>query len=269
MASRRTDRKGSRSALRILTFNIRQDVEIDGENRWDNRRQKVVDLFASWSPDIAGLQEPFRHQLDFLLQALPEYACVGVGRDDGRAAGEFCPVLYRAERFAALEGGTFWLSETPEVAGSRSWGCYHARICSWVRLTDRKTFEGLYVFNTHLDDQSQQARELSVPLLRQRIDGRVGAVPVVLMGDFNAPPENPAVRRVTAGDSPVPLDALATAGIGAKHGTYHGFTGKPEAHPIDYIFLSPEWKITECRILPDSGPPYLSDHFPLAAVLES
>lgn len=269
MASKRSGRPGGGSALRVLTFNIRQDVEVDGENRWANRRDKVVELFRTWLPDVAGLQEPFRHQLDSLLDGLPEYAYVGVGREDGLAAGEFCPVLYRTQRFAALEAGTFWLSEAPEAAGSRSWGCYHPRICSWVRLIDRKTFKGLYVFNTHLDNESQEARERSIPLLHQRILERNAPVPVVLMGDFNAWPDNAAIRQVTAGDSPVPVDAHHAVGGQPRRGTYHGFTGEPEEHPIDYIFLSPEWKIVECRILPDDGLPYLSDHFPLAAILES
>ena len=157
MASKHPDRPGSGSALGILTFNIRQDVEVDGENRWEYRRDKVVGLFHSWAPDVAELQEPFRHQLDYLLGSSPGYSYVGVGRDDGLAAG----------------------------------------------------------------------------------------------------------------GSPVPVDGFASAGEQSKPGTYHGFTGDPEDHPIDYIFVSPEWKVAECRILPDSGPPYLSDHFPLSAVLES
>jgi endonuclease/exonuclease/phosphatase family metal-dependent hydrolase len=138
-----------------------------------------------------------------------------------------------------------------------------------VRLTDRKTLKGFYVFNTHLDNDSQEARERSIALLHQRITERTAPVPVVLFGDFNASPENVAIRQAIAPGSPAPVDAYAAAGDKATTGTYHGFTGRPEDHPIDYIFLSREWKIADCRILADSSPPFLSDHFPLSAILES
>lgn len=263
-----TDQAGSRSALRVVTFNVRHDTQSDGSNRWENRRSRVADLLRSLSPDLVGLQELCRHQLDFLLEALPGYSSVGVGRDDGQSAGEFCPVLYRSDRFASLEGGTFWLSETPDTPGSSAWASSHCRICSWVRLSDRRTYQGLFVLNTHLDHVSQEARERSWAVLAERIQERISPLPVILMGDFNAPPDNLAIRQITAPESPTPVDALALHGdAGSPKGTFHGFTGKPDDQPIDYIFLSPEWKVAECRVVRDD--PRASDHFPLLAVIHS
>ena len=271
MGSQRSGQGSQKTIIRLLSFNVRQDVESDGGNRWENRRDKVVDVFRTWAPDIMGLQEPYRHQLDYILSAFPDYACIGVGRDDGREAGEFSPILFNKTRFAALEGGTFWLSETPDQAGSISWGCRHPRICTWARLSDRQTYQAFYVYNTHLDNESLEAREKGMALIVGEIrNRRAPQAPVILSGDFNAPPHEQMIIALCSKNSPAPIDAFASLSpADPARGTYHGFTGKPLEARIDYIFVSPEWKVTDCRILAEPGPAYSSDHFPIAAVLES
>ena len=132
--------------LNVMTFNIRYGTANDGENRWDNRRNMVLDVLQNHSPDVVGLQEALRFQLDQIRSALPEFAEVGVGRDDGNTAGEYAALLYRRDRFALLDSGTFWLSDTPNVPASKHWGNSITRICTWARLIDRHTAQPFYLF---------------------------------------------------------------------------------------------------------------------------
>lgn len=256
--------------LRAGTFNVRYASSDDGEHRWERRRERLAALLRSWEPDVVGLQEPMRHQLDDILQALPEYAHVGVGRDDGDASGEFCAVLYRRSRFRLLDSGTFWLSEEPERPGSRGWGARHARICTWAHLAEQGSEAAFYLYNVHLDHEAQEAREQGVELVLERIRRRRAADPVILTGDFNAWPDNVAVERVQRTASPVSRNALSAANSAeAGAGTFHGFTGQAQESPIDYIFVSPEWRVVEGAVLRGDGlRPFASDHFPVAATLE-
>ncbi|MDQ2801070.1 MAG: endonuclease/exonuclease/phosphatase family protein [Armatimonadota bacterium] len=256
--------------VRIGSFNVRWACPDDGEHRWEQRRERSAALLRSWEPDVLGLQEPLRHQIDYLLQALPKYAEVGVERDDGAAAGEFCAILYRRNRFQLLESGTFWLSEEPERPGSMGWGARHARICTWAHLVEQGSEAAFYLYNVHLDHEAQQAREKGVELVLERIRRRSASDPVILTGDFNAWPDNAAVARVQRADSPVSRNALAAANsVDAGAGTFHGFTGHAQENPIDYIFLSSEWRVLEGAVVRGDGArPFVSDHFPVAATLE-
>lgn len=251
-------------SLSVGTCNVRWDNPDDGEHRWELRRERLTALLRSWAPDVLGLQEPLRHQLHYLRQALPEYDAVGVGRDDGVAAGEFCPILYRRDRFQSADGGTFWLSEEPETPGSVAWGARHPRICTWAGLVERDTNAAFSVYNLHLDHESQAARENGVALLLERISQRAAPGPVIVLGDFNAEPDNPAVLRLQEAASPGLRNALAAV----PEGTFHGFTGEASDGPIDYIFHSPEWQTLAAQVLHGDGlRPFPSDHFPVSAVL--
>ncbi len=251
--------------LSVGTCNVRWDCPDDGEHRWELRRERLAALLRAWAPDVLGLQEPFRHQLDFLRQALPDYDISGVGRDDGEDAGEHCAILYRRDRFQTAAGSTFWLAEEPETPGSIAWGARHPRICTWVSLTEQDTNAPFFVYNVHLDHESQTAREKGVELLLERIRHRAGAGPVIVLGDFNAEPDNPAVARLGgAASSPLTSALAAVAG-----GTFHGFTGEAAGGPIDYVFCSPEWQVLSARVLHgDHARPFPSDHFPISAVLQ-
>lgn len=255
--------------LKVGTFNVRGETPVDGAQRWEYRRSRFLDLVRDWSPDLLGLQEPLLPQLTDILHGLPDYDWVGVGRDDGREAGEFCPILYRRERLAVLESGTFWLSETPETPGSMGWGSRHARLCTWAFLSDRRTGMTFFHYNLHLDHESQPARENGASLLRERIRQRSAPDPVIVTGDFNASPDNPAIARMRAPDSPVPCDAFLAAHPEAESaGTFHGFTGTTLGDRIDYLFVSPSWQVLDARIVcGDGARPFPSDHFPVAATL--
>ena len=253
-------------ALRVGTFNVRWDAP-DDQHRWDQRRARFVQLLRDWAPDLLGLQEPLYHQLEQLAEALPHYTALGVGRDDGKAAGEFCPVLYRTARFDRKDSGTFWLSDTPNVPGSTGWGNRIPRICTWACLRDCETGAELSLYNVHLDHESQPAREKSVLLIMDTLRQRTSKGPVIVMGDFNVEPGDAALRPLQAKGSPALVSAL-----GAMHpsppGTFHEFTGHASGGPIDHIFLSPDWHILEASVLTGDGSrPFPSDHFPVAATV--
>src|SRR5690606_12494158 len=131
--------EGHVSELRVMKFNIRYGTANDGEDHWDKRKDMVVEVLRRHRPDIVGLQEALRFQIDFIREALPAYEELGVGREDGKRAGEYTVILHLKDRFSAEEQGTFWLSDTPEVPGSRTWGNRIPRICTWARFEDKRS----------------------------------------------------------------------------------------------------------------------------------
>ena len=252
--------------LTIGTFNVRWANPGDGEHQWEQRRARLFALLHDWQPDVLGLQEPRAGQLDDLRLALPEYDSVAVGRDDGQNAGEFCPIFFRRERLECTGDGTFWFSETPNVPGSQSWGSSHPRICTWAELKERSSGETFRVYNLHWDHESQAARENSALLLRGVLRTVVG--PIVVLGDFNAYADNPAVAYLTQPGSPVPHSAFSPKQQSTP-GTFHGFTGTPTEPPIDHVLLSPQWEVLKAEVLYGDGQrPFASDHFPVAATLQ-
>ncbi|MFQ5530549.1 MAG: endonuclease/exonuclease/phosphatase family protein [Gemmatimonadota bacterium] len=225
---------------------------------------------------MLGLQEALRFQLDEIGVEFPEYAEVGVGRDDGAEAGEYSAILYDRIRLRMLNSGTFWLSDTPDVVASTSWGNSITRIVTWARFRDLNAGGEFYVFNTHWDHESQPSRERSAGLLRDRIAAREHADPVLVTGDFNAGEDNPAFLRLVGADAAGPDSALAlTETFRTVHpdstevGTFNGFTGETSGEKIDAVLVSEGWDVLEASIVRtmDDGR-YPSDHFPVSAVLE-
>jgi endonuclease/exonuclease/phosphatase family metal-dependent hydrolase len=255
--------------ITVMTFNIRYGTADDGANAWELRRGLLIATIHEAHPDILGLQEALRGQLDELGEAFPEYREVGVGRDDGMEAGEYSAILFRADRFEAEDDGTFWLSDTPETPGSMSWGNRIPRIATWVRLRDRSTDRSFVAYNTHWDHESQPSRERSAALLLRRIAARgADTLPVILTGDFNAGEDNPAFRALVGG-SPELRDTFREVHPEADSvGTFNGFTGDRNGDKIDAILVSPAWAVLNSAIdhRGDAGR-YPSDHFPVLASL--
>ncbi|MBC7187295.1 MAG: endonuclease/exonuclease/phosphatase family protein [Calditrichaeota bacterium] len=265
--------------LGLMTFNIRHGTADDGPNSWPQRRHLVVQLLQQNGADVVGLQEALHFQLQEICQALPHYACVGVGRDDGAEAGEFAALLYRKDRLAVEESGTFWFSDTPEVPGSMSWGNQIPRICTWARLRHRRTCMAFSVFNVHLDHVSQRSRERSVQLLAERISMHSPTAPVFVLGDLNAGPHNPVVAFLKGSaklatdeggqvSNPFPLvdTYRAIHADTSAIGTYHAFTGDRSGAKIDYIFAAPGVNVKDAHIDHTSAHGrYPSDHFPVTA----
>jgi endonuclease/exonuclease/phosphatase family metal-dependent hydrolase len=249
-----------------MSFNIRYGTARDGADAWEHRRDALLATLAAERPDILGLQEALRFQLDEIGAALPGYIELGVGRDDGVAAGEYAALLVRRERYAVEASGTFWLSDTPTVPGSTSWGNRIPRICTWAALTDRTTGRRIAVFNTHLDHESQPSRERSTALIAERIDALAAGLPVLVLGDFNAGEDNPALAPLRAAgfvDTYRVVDADPSG-----DGTFGAFRGDSTGAKIDYILARGGWTVLAADILRRRGggrDP--SDHFPVTARL--
>jgi endonuclease/exonuclease/phosphatase family metal-dependent hydrolase len=276
----------------IMSFNIRYGTAPDGANAWAARRGLVWDLLRTHDPDVIGLQEALRFQLDELRENVPGYAEIGVGRNDGQTHGEYAAILFRTARFRTDEHGTFWLSDTPEQPGSKSWGNTIPRICTWAHFIDKQNGCSFYIYNVHLDHQSQRSRERSVELLAVRIAARTHRDdPVIITGDFNAGEDN-AVIRFVKGEIPRAVQAPGSgAGTGAASraqthsaamrfidtfravhpdaeqvGTFHGFRGGRSSAKIDYVFADPDIAVHDAVILYDnSDDQYPSDHYPVMA----
>jgi endonuclease/exonuclease/phosphatase family metal-dependent hydrolase len=259
-----------REAMTVMTFNIRYGTAKDGENEWPARRDMLFDVIRNANPDLLGLQEALDFQIDEIIAAVPGYAVVGVGRDDGAEKGEYSAILFRKDRFHVAEAGTFWFSDTPSVVASKSWGNQITRICTWARLIDHDG-RGFYHFNLHLDHQSQPSRERSTVLLRGRIDTRAAPDPVIVTGDFNVGETNPALATLTAPigtGTAAFLDTFRVLHAGVKDaGTFSGFkfgTGGPDK--IDYVLVQPGTEVVSAEIVRYSrNNRYPSDHFPVTA----
>ena len=220
----------SREPLTVMSFNIRYGTANDGDNHWTLRRELLVDVIREADADLVGLQEALDAQVAVLLQALPQYGLVGVGRDDGRARGEHAAILYRRDRFRVSDAATFWFSDTPEVVASRSWGNRITRICTWARFVDRDG-QAFWLYNVHLDHESQPSRERSTALLAERIAGRrVPTEPAIVTGDFNVGETNPAIARLTAPLPNAPPLLAATPGR-APSGPLSGVGGRSVRSP--------------------------------------
>lgn len=272
--------------LDVMSFNIRYGTANDGENSWDHRREMVVDVLRRHEPDVVGLQEALLFQIEEILEALPGYAMIGAGRDDGKLLGEFSAILFRRDRLIVDRSGTFWLSDTPEEPGSITWGNACTRVCTWARFIDRDAGEAFYLFNTHFDHVSQYSRDRSVVLLARRIRDRAHKDPVILTGDLNAAEDNPAVqylkgeKKLPVGNPPQGDRAKNPGAPGlvdtfrvlhpdaSDVGTFNGFAGRTSGAKIDYVFVQPGVKVLEAAILHDNEDGrYPSDHFPVTARL--
>lgn len=249
--------------LTIMSFNIRYGTADDGPNRWELRRSQMIELLKAQNPDVLGLQEALHFQIDQLLEALPEYHTVGVGRSDGGHGGEYSAIFYRASRLTVRRTATFWLSDTPEVVASNTWGNAIERICTWA-LFDDKQGRPFYTYNLHLDHVSQPSREKSVALLLDRIAARAPLAPVVVTGDFNTGETNPATQAMTK----VFRDSFRVVHPEAKEvGTGNQFTfGRITGEKIDYVFVEPEAEVLSAEIVRTAADgKYPSDHFPVVA----
>jgi endonuclease/exonuclease/phosphatase family metal-dependent hydrolase len=250
--------------LKIMSFNIRYGTADDGEDSWEYRKENTFATVKTFNPDVFGLQEALQIQIDEFLAQMPNFACVGVGRDDGKQAGEHSCIFYSKDRFVADTTSNFWFSDMPSVPGSKTWGNNITRICSWVLLKDKITGKSFYFFNVHLDHQSQPSREKSAKLLVARIAEK--SLPVILTGDFNCDENNPAIKTILDFgliDSYRKLNEKKT-----DEGTFHSFSGKTDGEKIDFIFVSKDFDASKSEIVHTSyNGRFPSDHFPVTSVI--
>ncbi|MFI5129940.1 MAG: endonuclease/exonuclease/phosphatase family protein [Chitinophagales bacterium] len=256
--------------LNVMTFNIRLNIASDSLNAWPYRKDKVASQILFHEIHLLGVQEALHNQITDLKQRLTQFKYVGVGRDDGKEKGEYSAIFYDTARLQLLQTKTFWLSETPEVPGSKSWDAAITRIVTWAKFKDRKTKRIFFAFNTHFDHIGQVARRESAKIILKSVKDIAGDTPVVFTGDFNARPSDEPVMIIM--DKNDPLHLTDSKDVSNKlhygpTGTFNGFQAK-EIHndPIDYIFLKGKWKVlTHATISEAWGGRYASDHFSVMA----
>lgn len=253
---------------RVMCFNVRVSIARDGDNAWPHRRELLLRTIKAFDPDLLGAQECFPDQVAFLREHLDGHGFVGVGRADGDAGGEFVPIFYRDALFELLDAGTFWLSDTPDQPGSRGWDANLPRIVTWTRLRHRRDDRPLLCINTHFDHIGAQARAESATLLKRWIDQNAGALPVLVMGDFNDGPGSVAYQRLCQPTGRALIDVFDADHPESSGGTFHGFSGQPTMPRIDWILHTRELETTRAAIdrTHEQGR-YPSDHFPVTALL--
>ncbi len=231
--------------LTVASYNVRTNNKNDRArgDGWEQRCPQICRIIHTRDFDIFGAQEVQHNQLLDMCAALPEFAYVGVARDDGATKGEYSPIFYKKERFELLDSGTFWLSETPEKP-SMGWDARYPRVCSWVRVKDKECKRIFWFFNLHMDHRGVVARRESSKMILKKIAEIANAKePIILTGDFNVD-QNNEIYSIIA-DSGVLADSYKVAEQCFDiNGTFNNF--KPEAwttNRIDHIFISPTWRV--------------------------
>lgn len=258
--------------INVMTFNIRYNNANDSLNAWPYRKDKAASQILFHDVDILGIQEGLHDQVMDLQQALPAFKFVGVGRDDGMQKGEYSAIFYNAGRFQVLGSETFWLSEQPTVAGSKSWDAAITRIVTWAKFKDLRTKKTFFVFNTHFDHIGKIARRESASLLLKKISQIAGKELLIVTGDFNAKPKDEPVQVLTNPADPLHLTdtkILSQQPHYGPTGTSNAFGSKETSDdPIDYIFIKRGFKIIKHATLSQTWQGrFSSDHFPVFATL--
>lgn len=257
--------------LKVMSFNIRYGRANDGENRWVKRDSLVAETIRVFGPDLLGLQEALPFQCQFLKQQFPEFDFVGRGREVKPDQGEFCAIMYRRERFEKKDEGHFWLSETPQTPGSRSWDSALPRMVTWVRLMDRDTESEFIFANTHYDHIGQQARIASSEIIRKWL-AKFPQTPVVITGDFNSAIGSKPYQQLLDGGSPelslVDTYRAIYPQATEREGTSSRWNGNRSGARIDWILHSKQFSTLNAAIdyHNDRGQ-YPSDHYPVQATL--
>jgi len=259
------------ASVTVMTFNVRYDNPADGPNAWPARKELVAKTILFHKADIVGMQECLRGQIADLETLLPGYAWLGVGRDDGKEAGEFNPVFYRQDRFRLLSQATFWLSASPDEAGTRGWDGACNRVVTWARFAGTDEGRPFFVFNTHFDHVGTVARRNSAELLLRRVGTIAGQAPVVVTGDFNAVVGDEPIRILLAGlEGAPPLQDAASLSLTGSYGgkrSFNGFRGGPgPGRVIDFIFVRGAGEVLRHGIIAEKWEGrFASDHYPVLA----
>jgi len=261
--------------LHVASYNIRYDSYDDSVagNGWRQRCPQVCSIINYEQPDVFGAQEVLDHQLHDMLSRLPDYAYVGVGRDDGDKQGEYAAIFYRTDRFDLLDSGHFWLSETPNHPGL-GWDAACVRICTWAHLQDRSSHREVLFMNLHMDHVGTVARRESARLVVERVREMAAGKTVILTGDFNVDQTDEIYQIFTT--SGCLKDSYEAAQVRlAPYGTFNDWnTREVSTSRIDHVFVSPSVQVCRYAIMTNvywdaRGQLRLpSDHYPVFVKLE-
>jgi len=260
--------------IKVISFNIRcQSGENEEDvNYWGSRKYLVAELIEQCSPDIIGMQEAEKRQIDDLEVLLEGYSWLGIGRDDGKEVGEYSAIFYNNSKFDVVWDSTFWLSPTPQIP-SNGWDANLNRIVTYALMKIKADENEFYFLNTHFDHQGDTARYESAKLIVKTVMEIPIYYPVIVTGDFNCTSDSDPYKVIT-GDTtvtgnPLLFDARyisATPHFGGGN-TFNGF-GKIEEpyRKIDFIFVSDKVTVDSHGIITDKfNGLFPSDHFPVWA----
>ena len=256
--------------LTAVTFNIRMQTEDDGPNEWKHRTDLVYETIREMAPDVMGVQEAYASQLSDLEAALPDFARVGVGRDDGKDGGEHTAVFYNKNRFKKVADGTFWLSDTPHVVASNTWEAACNRTCTWITLSEIETGKTVSVYNVHYDHKSQRARNESPKVILQEMRKQEHHKhPLILMGDFNTGPHSGPMKSLFESEPPLRFHNTLTLSEeeAGQSATYSGWNGRTKGVQIDYVLVAGDkHEVLSGKIYRKSKDGrHPSDHYPVMA----
>tara|TARA_R110002051_G_scaffold4683_4_gene25979 strand:- start:14307 stop:15143 length:837 start_codon:yes stop_codon:yes gene_type:complete len=253
--------------ISVLTYNIKWDNTNDTVNNWNDRKDAMVSLLKHYQPSIIGMQEVMNGQLNYLVTNLPNFASIGVGREDGKEKGEYSPILYDTQLLKVLKSSTFWLSDTPDKI-SVGWDAALERICTYALFEDLKTKKQFWVFNTHFDHIGVVAREKSAELIVSKMkDINVDNLPVVLMGDLNLTPDETPILYLK--DALTDGQSITEKTFYGPTGTFNGFDqDRVLTNRIDYIFVD-SFNVLEYMHIDDrmENNKHISDHLPVLATI--
>lgn len=255
--------------IKAMSYNIRLSLKSDGENWWENRKDKVVGLMNYYEADFIGMQEVLQVQLDYLKEKLAGYDHIGVARDDGKAAGEYSCIFYKKDKYTLMQQSTFWLSPTPDIP-SKGWDAALNRVCTYGLFRNNKTKQQVWVFNTHFDHVGKTARLESAKLIVEKIkEFNKKDYPVIVTGDFNSRPDEPPALYMMAN---LQNSRSIAKQVYGPADTWNAFRfNKPLDGCIDYVFVSNNKKVsvTKFATLTDSyDMKYPSDHLPVLATIQ-
>jgi endonuclease/exonuclease/phosphatase family metal-dependent hydrolase len=253
--------------LRVMTYNLKHWNDTP-PNEWAARRPVAKALIEAEAPDVIGTQEGFYRQLRDMQADLPGYAWLGLGRDGG-SHGEFMAVFYRPERLDPIEYDHYWLSDTPDVVGSATWGHGNRRMVTWIRFADLDTSRELYFINTHFDHDVEDARTKAARLVVERLEALDADLPIIMTGDFNANAGEEEAYRLLVTDGP--FRDTWEEGESTPQGlaSFHGYRGPRDGGRIDWILTRGAARATRSEIITYSeGGQFPSDHFPVVADID-
>jgi endonuclease/exonuclease/phosphatase family metal-dependent hydrolase len=252
--------------MRLMTFNLRFANPEDGPNEWEFRKELVVEVISNHRPDLLGTQEGTVPQLRYLEEHLPGYRPLTAHRQVDSTC-QYPTIFYRADRFHMQESNEFWLSKTPAVHRSLSWGSAFPRMATYGLFQEKGRTTGFYFINTHLDHISDAARREGARMIREFFMPLNR--PLILVGDFNEPPDGPVYREFIHADRPFRDTWKAVHSQVEEATTQHGFDGEHWGHRIDWILVTPPFQVRRAAIVADSQEGrYPSDHFPYEAEVE-
>lgn len=257
--------------MTCMTFNLRNHNADDGENAWEHRVSRIAELLKVNNPDIFGVQEAFYPMIEDLLSQIDGYEWIGEDRS-GSGGSAYCAIFYRSSKFEVQAQGQFWLSETPDVAGSVSWDSSVSRFCTFGKLIERESGNSFFVYNTHLDHKGGEARLQGVKIILERMSPILEqGIPALLMGDFNCKPDSEPIsflRDNGFGENPknCRLYDVYEKTNQAAPGTFNGFGKAKGLNPIDYIFVTSNISVLSVKVDKNNyGGGYPSDHYPVIA----